>query len=96
MKKLVLVLLLAALTFGSCKKEEVDTVVESDPVEEVDCKCGEIVWVSSEADIVFGDGSLTYYWDYTVKNYCTGNLYDWTATDGQPYVHEEKCLGLEW
>ena len=73
MKKTILILSAVALTFASCKKEEI-TPTTPITITEPDCNCDEIVSVGPTFNVVgnIGDPNGPYqYGSYVTINQCT-------------------------
>lgn len=89
MKKLLLILSLAAFSFTSCEKTEVPEDNNNNNTPIVDCNCGTVTWshkIFSEIYQISIEGNCGGGWSgLTTKRY-TGDVCEWeiSTVDGSP------------
>lgn len=73
MKKLILILGIAALALTSCKKDDIKPNEEQVEEEVVDCNCGTVIQIV-DTGMSMGNGWGGQWTDYKIKNNCTGYI----------------------
>jgi len=89
MKKTILILSAVALTFASCKKEEVTKTNTNTTTIAPDCNCNEVVEIGATFNFPSGDQ----FGSYITINQCTGVQTDrtWSTASNIPKPNLGDC-----
>tara|TARA_R110000824_G_scaffold278581_4_gene466829 strand:- start:644 stop:919 length:276 start_codon:yes stop_codon:yes gene_type:complete len=89
MKKTILILSAVALTFASCKKEEITKTNTNTTTTAPDCDCNEVVEIGPTFNLPDGNQ----FGSYVTINQCTGVQInrDWNTVDNIPKPNLGDC-----
>lgn len=96
MKKTLLTIVVMALAFTSCKKQEpLDQKQPNGPTP--DCNCGVIVWRSNVGEEIIVSGQLRI--PIKARNNCTNNIETFHVSYPsltENFVSDPYCKGTQW